>query len=70
MNLVYGFVPKDGSLDHLIDRKAKALAAQIVERTSTSMRLEDQENNSQRLERAIQERSILIKSELPKNLWD
>ena len=70
MNLVYGFVPKDGSLDHLIDRKAKALAAQIVERSSTSMRLEDQENNSQRLERAIQERSILIKSELPKNLWD
>ncbi len=24
MNLVYGFVPKDGSLDHLIDRKSQS----------------------------------------------
>jgi hypothetical protein len=34
------------------------------------MRLEDQENNPHRLERAIQERMILIKNELPKSLWD
>lgn len=70
MHLVYGFVAKDGSVDQLIDRKARALATQIISRTSTTMRLEDQENNPQRLERAIQERMILIKNELPKSLWD
>ena len=70
MHLVYGFVAKDGSVDHLIDRKARALATQIISRTSTTMRLEDQENNPNRLERAIQERMILIKNELPKSLWD
>ncbi len=70
MHLVYGFVAKDGSVDQLIDRKARALATQIISRTSTTMRLEDQENNPHRLERAIQERMILIKNELPKSLWD
>ena len=70
MHLVYGFVAKDGSVDQLIDRKARALATQIISRTSTTMRLEDQENNPNRLERAIQERMILIKNELPKSLWD
>jgi predicted DNA-binding mobile mystery protein A len=39
MQLVYGFVPNDGSLDALIDRKAKELATQIVLRTSNSMKL-------------------------------
>ena len=33
MQLVYGFVPNDGTLDALIDRKAKELARQIVMRT-------------------------------------
>jgi predicted DNA-binding mobile mystery protein A len=70
MNLVYGFVPKDGSIDQLIDRKAKALATQIVSRTSATMRLEDQENHPERIERAIQERTERIKQELPKSLWD
>lgn len=44
MHLVYGFVPVDGNLDALIDRKAKELATQIVMRTSNTMKLEDQEN--------------------------
>jgi predicted DNA-binding mobile mystery protein A len=70
MQLVYGFVPNDGSLEALIDRKAKELATQIVMRTNTSMKLEDQENSKQRIEKAIQERTIAIKTEMPKTLWD
>jgi predicted DNA-binding mobile mystery protein A len=49
MQLVYGLVPKDGSLDALIERKARLLASQIVARTSQSMRLEDQENSQLRI---------------------
>jgi predicted DNA-binding mobile mystery protein A len=70
MQLVYGFVPNDGSLEVLIDRKAKELATQIVLRTSNSMKLEDQENSKQRIEKAIQERTITVKNEMPKTLWD
>ena len=70
MQLIYGFVPNDGSLEALIDRKAKELATQIVQRTSNSMKLEDQENSKQRIEKAIDERATIIKNEMPKTLWD
>src|SRR6056297_1090822 len=43
MELVYGLVPKDGSIEALIERKARALAGRIVSRTSNTMKLEDQE---------------------------
>lgn len=70
MQLIYGFVPNDGSLEALIDRKAKELATHIVQRTSNTMKLEDQENTKQRIEKAIEERAAIIKNEMPKTLWD
>lgn len=70
MQLVYGFVPNDGSLESLIERKAKELATQIVLRTNNTMKLEDQENSKQRIEKAIEERATIIKNEMPKTLWD
>lgn len=70
MQLVYGLVPKDGTIDDLIERKAKELAIRIVSRTSNTMKLENQENSKQRLQKAIQERTAIIKNEMPKSLWD
>ncbi|PCE62663.1 mobile mystery protein A [Sediminicola luteus] len=70
MQLVYGLVPKDGTIENLIDRKARELATRIVSRTSNTMKLEDQENTKQRLKKAIEERTAAIKNELPKMLWD
>ncbi len=70
MQLVYGLVPNDGSLEALIERKAKALATEIVLRTSNTMKLEDQENSRQRIEKAIEERTVVIKNEMPKTLWN
>jgi predicted DNA-binding mobile mystery protein A len=70
MQLVYGLVPKDGSIEKLIDRKARELATRIVSRTSNTMKLEDQQNTQQRLKKAIEERTAVIKNELPKMLWD
>jgi predicted DNA-binding mobile mystery protein A len=69
MQLVYGFVPIDGSLDTLIERKARELATRIVLRTSATMKLEDQKNSDKRLEKAIQERTVSIRNEMPKTLW-
>lgn len=70
MQLVYGFVPKDGSLEALIDRKALELATKIVMRASQTMKLEDQENSKIRIEKAIKERAVILKNEMPKILWD
>ena len=70
MQLVYGFVPNDGSLDALIEKRATELATQIVLRTSNTMKLEDQGNTNTRIEKAIKERAEAIKNEMPKILWD
>ncbi len=70
VELVYGLVPKDGSLEALIDRKARELAIQIVSRTSNTMKLEDQENSQERIKKAIDERADELKREMPKVLWD
>lgn len=70
MELVYGFIPKDGSLDKYIENKARLMAEKIVSRTSNTMKLENQENTKQRIKKAVEERTVIIKQELPKALWD
>ena len=70
MQLIYGFVPNDGSLDALIERRAREVAIQIVQRTAHTMQLEDQANTKKRIEAAINERTEELKKELPKMLWD
>ena len=70
MQLVYGFVPNDGSLDALIEKRATELATKIVLRTSNTMKLEDQGNTNKRIEKAIIDRAGDIKNEMPKILWD
>lgn len=70
MQLVYGFIPNDGSLDSLIEKRAIELATKIVLRTATTMELEDQANSKERIEKAIRERANEIKKEIPKILWD
>jgi len=70
MQLVYGFVPNDGSLEALIEKRANQLAKEIVLRTSNTMHLEDQGNSKNRIEKAIEERAEKIKTEMPKILWD
>ena len=70
LQLVYGFVPNDGSLDALIEKRAQELATKIVLRTSNTMKLEDQGNSKKRIDKAIEERAAEIKREMPKILWD
>lgn len=70
MQLVYGFVPNDGSLEALIEKRATELATQIVMRTANTMKLEDQANSKERITKAIEERSEALKNEMPKMLWD
>jgi predicted DNA-binding mobile mystery protein A len=70
MQFVYGFVPKAGSLEQMIETRALEIASKIVERTSTTMKLEDQANSKERVEKAIKERASEIINKTPKILWD
>lgn len=70
LKLVYGFIPKQDSLENMIEHRAIELAKEIVSRTSISMKLEEQENNPKRIQKAIIEKANEIKLESPKYLWD
>jgi predicted DNA-binding mobile mystery protein A len=70
MKLVYGPAPEDGSLEKLVVRKAGEMAKTIVNRTSQSMLLEDQENSKERILKAYEEKKNELKNEIPKFLWD
>jgi predicted DNA-binding mobile mystery protein A len=68
--LVYGFVPKDGSLQNYIRKKAYEAAKKIVLRTAHTMALEDQAISDRRIKVAIKERAQELESKLPSFLWD
>jgi predicted DNA-binding mobile mystery protein A len=70
MRFVYGFVPNAGSLEQMIETRALEIATKIVQRTSTTMKLEDQVNTKERIEKAIKERAVEIINKTPKILWD
>lgn len=70
MRFVYGFVPKNGSVENLIDSKATELAKKIVLRTNQNMKLENQGNSDERIEKAIRSLADEIKREMDRSLWD
>ena len=70
MQLVYGLIPRDGSLEAMIKNRAEEVATKIVMRTSHSMALEDQKNSEERLRNAIKELADELRYELPRSLWD
>ena len=70
MQFVYGLIPKEHSLEKMIEKRAFDMAKDIVLTTSHTMHLEDQGVDKKALEDAIQERAKKIKSNLPKKLWD
>ena len=70
MRFVYGFVPIDGSINSLLERKSRILAEKIILRTNQNMLLEDQAIEKSKLKAAIDDLSREIKAELKKNIWD
>ena len=70
MRFVYGFIPIDGSINSLLDRKSRILAEKIILRTNQNMMLENQEIDKTKLRNAIDDLSKEIKIELKKAIWD
>ncbi|MBV6485622.1 MAG: hypothetical protein KFKLKKLM_02192 [Flavobacteriales bacterium] len=70
LQFVYGFVPKDDTIENLINNKAKALATKIVLRTNQNMKLEGQGIGDEKINETINELANEIKREMRKSLWD
>ena len=70
MKLVYALVPKEGTVDGLISKKAERLARKIVLRTNQHMKLEDQGIHEEKPEEIIEDLANEIKREMRKSLWD
>jgi len=70
MKLVYSIVPKDGTIDELIQIKAEELAKRIVLRTNQNMRLEDQGIGYNKINETIKDLASEIKGEVRKSLWE
>lgn len=70
LELHYILIPRKGTLEKMINDRINELAKEIVHRTSQSMKLEDQENEIERINDAIKERAEQIKAESIKNIWN
>jgi predicted DNA-binding mobile mystery protein A len=70
MKFIYGFVPKDGTIENLINLKAEKLARKIVLRTNQNMKLEDQGISDNKINDSIIDLANEIKREMRKSLWD
>lgn len=70
LKLVYALVPKNGTINDLIQEKAEKLARKIVLRTNQNMKLEDQGIGDEKLAETISELANEIKREMRKSLWD
>ena len=70
MQFIYGFVPKDGTIENLINIRAEKLARKIVLRTNQNMKLEDQGISDNKINDSIIDLANEIKREMRKSLWD
>ena len=70
MKFIYGFIPKDGTIENLVNLKAEKLARKIVLRTNQNMKLEDQGIGDEKIDKTIKELASEIKREMKKSLWD
>ena len=70
MKFIYGFIPKDGTIESLVNLKAEKLARKIVLRTNQNMKLEDQGISEDKIEHSINDLANEIKREMRKSLWD
>ena len=70
MKFLYGFIPKEGSIENLINLKAEKLARKIVLRTNQNMKLENQGISEDKIDASIIDLANEIKREMRKSLWD
>lgn len=68
--LTYALAPKNGDFEDLRERQARLAAERMVERTSRSMELEDQEVSNKEKEEQIEELKRELLHEWDNSIWD
>ena len=66
---VYALVPKV-SLDDLLQRRARRLATEMIERTSHSMHLEQQDVSENESKKQIEDLTQQLLADRPRTLWN
>ncbi len=66
----YALVPKDSSLKEFREKAARKAAAKLVENTSRSMALEDQEVSESEKEKQVEELKQEFLNEWDNSIWD
>ena len=66
---VYALVPKV-SLDDLLHRRARRLATEMIERTSHSMHLEQQDVSEREIKKQIEDLTHQLLVDRPRRLWN
>ena len=70
LDLVHVLIPREASLDAMIEKRARQVALTIVLRTSTSMDLEEQGVSTKRIEKAVRSKADELIRMMPRYLWD
>ena len=68
--LVYALVPRRGSLEEIVNSRARKVATSLVERIAGSMALEAQPTDVEERERLIDATAADLVRTLDKSLWD
>jgi predicted DNA-binding mobile mystery protein A len=70
MDLVYYFKPKSGSIRNTIEKQARKKALDVLNQSSQTMKLEDQETNKSIQEFELERLTKAIIDKMPTHLWD
>jgi predicted DNA-binding mobile mystery protein A len=70
LDLFYVLIPREASLDAMVEKRARQVARSIVLRTSTSMELEEQGVSPERIEKAVRSKADELVRAMPRYMWD
>jgi len=70
MQLVYAIVPKNGTLEEYVEKRAYALAEELYRTANQQMRLEDQAVAEEKMKQAIADAALDYFRTVDRQLWD
>ncbi len=70
MQLVYAIVPKTGTLEEYLEKRARAMATELYRKANQHMRLEDQAVTDEKIEQAIADAATEYFRKVDRELWD
>jgi predicted DNA-binding mobile mystery protein A len=70
MQLIYAIVPKTGTMEEYVEKRAFELAREMLLGVNQQMRLEDQAVDDEQLKNAIAETAAELVRTVDRHLWD